>query len=85
MNKKDELNFAIIACLTLGLAPFVPEPHIVGKLRWLAGGGVGMKTMDYLDLAWHSLPWIFLFFVVIKKALKNKSKATKKSNSTIIK
>ena len=85
MNKKDELNLAIIACLTLGLAPFVPEPHIVGKLRWLFGGGVGMETMDYFDLIWHSLPWIFLFYVLIKKALKNKSKGTEEPNATFTK
>ena len=23
----------VFACLTLGLAPFLPAPHIVGKLR----------------------------------------------------
>ena len=27
----------VLFCLTLGLAPFTPEPHLVGKLRWVAG------------------------------------------------
>ncbi|WP_421896504.1 hypothetical protein [Marinoscillum sp.] len=24
--------------LTLGLAPFVPEPHVWGKIQWVLGG-----------------------------------------------
>lgn len=49
-----------LACLTLGLAPFVPEPHIWGKLKWLAGGAVGMKPMDWFDTLLHGLPWLLL-------------------------
>jgi len=52
------------ASLTLGLAPFVPEPHILGKLRWILGGGVGMGTMDYFDLIMHGTPWILLLYHV---------------------
>lgn len=50
----------LFASLTLGLAPFVPEPHIVGKLRWLAGGAVGMGAMDGFDLLLHGAPWAWL-------------------------
>jgi hypothetical protein len=46
--------------LTLGLAPFVPEPHLIGKLRWVAGGAVGMQFIDWLDLLLHGFPWLFL-------------------------
>lgn len=56
----DEWSMVILACLTLGLAPFVPEPHIVGKVRWLSGGGVGMKLMDYFDFLMHATPFILL-------------------------
>ncbi|NBX10221.1 MAG: RND transporter, partial [Marivivens sp.] len=31
-------NLVILACLTLGLAPFFPEPHIWEKLKMLAAG-----------------------------------------------
>ena len=24
----------LLASFTLGLAPFLPEPHVIGKLRW---------------------------------------------------
>ena len=45
---------------TLGLAPFTPEPHIVGKLRWLAGGAVGMGMTDAFDLLMHGAPFLYL-------------------------
>ena len=56
----------ILACLTLGLAPFTPEPHLVGKLRWVAGGGVGMGLMDVGDLLMHGAPWAVLVFTVAR-------------------
>ena len=50
----------ILLCLTLGLAPFVPEPHIFSKLRWVLGGAEGMQPMDYFDLLFHGFPWLLL-------------------------
>lgn len=52
--------------LTLGLAPFSPEPHIWGKLRWIAGGANGMKPMDWFDTFLHGMPWVMLLFYVGK-------------------
>lgn len=60
------LRGPLIASLTLGLAPFVPEPHIVGKLRWVAGGAVGMGLMDWGDLLMHGAPWIWLGLTVVR-------------------
>ena len=56
----------LIIALTLGLAPFTPEPHIVGKIRWLMGGAKGMGIMDYFDVILHGAPWVWLLFWVIK-------------------
>ena len=50
----------ILLCLTLGLAPFTPEPHVVGKVRWLLGGAEGMQAIDYFDLMLHGFPWLLL-------------------------
>lgn len=50
----------ILMCLTLGLAPFLPEPHLVGKIRWVAGGAVGMQAQDWFDLVMHGAPWAAL-------------------------
>jgi len=62
------LGFPLGAALTLGLAPFAPEPHILGKLRWLAGGGVGMGAMDGFDLILHGAPWIWLLVALVLEA-----------------
>ncbi len=50
-------NLVIIACLTLGLAPFVPEPHIWEKLKMLAGGTLS-KPIDIFDLLMHAAPFL---------------------------
>jgi len=68
----------LVACLTLGLAPFSPEPHILGKLRWILGGGVGMEPMDWFDTMLHSSPFIWLIIVFVKVTLK-KIRANKQS------
>lgn len=47
---------AIALCLTLGLAPFFPEPHIMEKLRFLAEGRLN-RTVDVFDLLMHALPF----------------------------
>ncbi len=62
----SRIRMVVVLCLTLGLAPFFPEPHILGKLRWVMGGAHGMTTMDYFDLALHGLPWVFLIFLMGK-------------------
>lgn len=53
------LNIAILLALTLGLAPFFPEPHIWEKLKMLAGGTL-VRPIDILDLVMHGAPWVLL-------------------------
>ncbi|WP_420388396.1 hypothetical protein [Roseivirga sp.] len=74
-NKKPSLRFPIMLSLTLGLAPFVPEPHIVGKIRWIWGGAVGMGPMDYFDIILHGSPWVYLIYSLVLYA-RNSSKNT---------
>jgi hypothetical protein len=57
----------LFASLTLGLAPFLPEPHIFGKIRWIMGGAVGMQPMDWFDFLMHATPWILLIRIAILK------------------
>ena len=47
----------IILCLTLGLAPFFPEPHIWEKLKMLAAGTL-VKPIDIFDLLMHAAPFL---------------------------
>jgi len=58
-NLLDQLpwSLVIIACLTLGLAPFMPEPHIWEKLKMLAAGTL-VKPIDIFDFLMHATPFI---------------------------
>lgn len=51
----------------IGLAPFYPEPHIWGKLKWIAGGAQGMQTEDFIDVAIHIAPFLLLIRIVFRK------------------
>jgi hypothetical protein len=59
------LSVLIVLCLLLGLAPFVPEPHIVEKLRMLSQGTL-RKPIDIFDLLYHAAPFILLVFKFIR-------------------
>lgn len=62
------LPLLIVACLTLGLAPFVPEPHIWEKLKMLVAGDL-VKPIDMADLAMHGLPFVLLALKLVRMAL----------------
>jgi hypothetical protein len=51
-------SMIILACLTLGLAPFAP-PHIWEKLVMLRKG-VLVRPIDWFDLILHGIPWALL-------------------------
>ena len=51
-------GMVILACLTLGLAPFTP-PHIFEKLGMLFAGKL-VKPIDWFDLVLHGAPWLVL-------------------------
>ncbi|MBK8632096.1 MAG: hypothetical protein WAT92_09275 [Saprospiraceae bacterium] len=74
MNKSnfilDNGMAILLSILTLGLAPFAPEPHIFGKVKWILGGGEGMQLMDYLDLLMHGLPWVFGIIYLYQRFVK---------------
>lgn len=53
------LHYLILISLTLGLAPFVPEPHIWEKLKMLANGTLS-RPIDIFDLLMHGTPWVLL-------------------------
>ena len=49
----------VLVALTLGLAPFVPEPHVWEKLKMLAAGSLS-RPIDIFDLCLHGVPWVLL-------------------------
>ncbi len=66
----DDWKLVVLLCLTLGLLPYYPEPHLWGKLRWVAGGSRGMAPMDWFDLVLHGFPWILLLRLLLLKLRK---------------
>jgi len=56
---KIPFQMAVIFSLLLGLAPFVPEPHVWEKLKMLADGTLS-KPIDIFDLLMHVTPWLIL-------------------------
>ncbi|MEQ8425503.1 MAG: hypothetical protein RIA63_12385 [Cyclobacteriaceae bacterium] len=71
MKLLNDWKVIVLICLTLGLAPFQPEPHIWGKLKWITGGAVGMGAMDWFDLLLHGLPWLLLIRLGAVAVFKN--------------
>ncbi len=53
----------VLACLTLGLAPFAP-PHIWEKLQMLARGQL-VRPIDWFDFVLHGTPWVLLILKVV--------------------
>ncbi|GAA4270688.1 hypothetical protein [Hyunsoonleella aestuarii] len=71
MKLFKDFKIVLLLCLTLGLAPFFPEPHIWGKLKWLWGGAEGMQPIDWFDLLLHGSPFILLIWLIILNIVKN--------------
>ncbi|MEH6411458.1 MAG: hypothetical protein V7741_13100 [Hyphomonas sp.] len=62
------LGIVILACLTLGLAPFMPEPHIWEKLKMLAAGTL-RRPVDIFDFFFHAWPWLLLMVKLARMAM----------------
>lgn len=61
------LGIFVVVALGLGLAPFVPEPHLFEKLRMLFQGTL-VKPLDIFDLLMHGTPVILLALKLIRMA-----------------
>jgi len=64
-------NIPLVAILLfavfLGLAPFVPEPHLWEKLKMLFAGTL-TRPLDIFDLLWHATPLVILGLKLIRMA-----------------
>lgn len=72
----NDWRLLLMLSLTLGLAPFLPEPHLVGKIRWIAGGASGMQLIDWADALMHGLPWMLLIRALIVRFVLGKKPET---------
>jgi hypothetical protein len=52
---------AIVLVVTLGLAPFVPQPHLIEKLSMLSRGEL-KQAIDIFDLLFHAIPFAIIFY-----------------------
>ncbi|WP_018146267.1 MULTISPECIES: hypothetical protein [unclassified Thioalkalivibrio] len=59
--------FALLVA-TLGLAPWIPEPHVAEKLRWLLAGELN-RLWDILDLVMHAIPWLLMAFKLYRTSV----------------
>ena len=55
----------IILCLTLGLAPYTPEPHVWEKSQMLLDGTL-RDPLDMFDFAFHGIPWLLLLIKAVR-------------------
>jgi|TARA_R110000737_G_scaffold193924_1_gene215155 hypothetical protein len=71
------LSLWAMASLTLGLAPFIPHPHIWKQIVNISKGGGMMTGMDWFDLLLHGTPWVLLIVTLILKLTDKKAVAKK--------
>lgn len=65
------LIISFVASITLGLAPYSPEPHVWEKLRWLfQGSGPGWNAMYIFDFFLHGTPWLVFITVGLIKLFR---------------
>jgi len=74
MNWIDRLTLGtvVLIALTLGLAPFVPEPHVWEKLKMLMDGSLA-KPIDIFDLFLHGTPWILLILKLVRLGMQRRT------------
>ncbi|MEO1212480.1 MAG: hypothetical protein AAFY45_03070 [Bacteroidota bacterium] len=77
MKSFKDIRIILLLCLTLGLAPFSPEPHLWGKLKWIAGGAKGMGPLDWLDTMLHGFPWVLLIIWLSTNLFPKKASQSK--------
>ncbi|MCG7872922.1 MAG: RND transporter [Candidatus Thiodiazotropha lotti] len=59
------MHMIVLPALLLGLAPFVPEPHLWEKLKMLMAGTLH-RPIDIFDLLMHGTPVILLAIKVFR-------------------
>ena len=62
----DKIPYSLLVALSLamGLAPFVPKPHLVEKLQMLFAGEL-TRPIDIFDLVFHAAPALLLALKVL--------------------
>ena len=67
----------VLVALTLGLAPFTPEPHLIEKSRMLFDGTLD-RPIDIFDLFLHGTPWIILTLKIFREMTQRDNRQKKR-------
>lgn len=59
------LWLVVVVAIWLALAPFVPEPHLIEKLKMLAAGTL-RRPIDIFDLLFHLAPIVVLVLKLVR-------------------
>ena len=64
----DRFSLPLLLVLTVFMlgAPFLPEPHLVEKMRMLTAGTL-TRPLDMFDVAWHLLPATLLVVKLVRQ------------------
>ncbi|MBN8476614.1 hypothetical protein [Sulfuritalea sp.] len=67
MKLLDQIPLVVLIAATVFMlgAPFVPEPHLVEKLRMLGEGRL-TRPLDIFDVFWHLLPALLLALKLVR-------------------
>jgi hypothetical protein len=68
----------VVLAVLLGLAPFVPEPHLFEKLRMLRAGTL-TRGIDVFDLAWHGMPLVLLAAKLARSGLLSSRRQSRRT------
>lgn len=61
-----------LAAIFMALAPFVPQPHLLEKLKMLAAGRL-VKPLDIFDLFFHLVPLLLLVAKFVRGMMAGKA------------
>ncbi len=56
----------IVTVVTMGLAPYKPEPHVWEKLNMLMAGTLS-RPLDIGDFFLHVTPWLLLILKTLRE------------------
>lgn len=56
----------IVTVVTMGLAPYKPEPHVLEKLDMLVSGNLS-RPIDIGDFILHISPWLLLVLKTLRQ------------------
>jgi hypothetical protein len=68
----DKITYAplVVAAIIMGLAPFVPMPHVIEKITMLVKGQLS-RPIDIFDLLFHLSPAILLLIKLLRDLTGN--------------